>query len=63
MLTAGLGLPMLEQLGHGETDVFGDLAQKNRCNVAAGVKRDCCVATGAVAKLPMRTTLPHFGKT
>jgi hypothetical protein len=33
-LTAGLGLPMLKQLRNGETDVFRDLAQKSRCNVA-----------------------------
>jgi len=53
---------MLEHLGHGETDVFGDLAQKNWRNVAPGVERDRRVAARAVSKLFVRTTLPHFGK-
>ena len=53
---------MLEHLGHRETDVFGDLPEKNRRNVAAGVERNRCTATRAITKLFVRTTLPHFGK-
>jgi hypothetical protein len=53
---------MLEHLGHRETDIFGDLAEENRRNVAAGVKRNRCTATGAITKLFVRPTLPHFGE-
>lgn len=61
-LTAGVGLPMFEHLGHCETNIFGDLAQKNWLNVTAGVKRDRRVAARVVAKLFVRTALPHFNE-
>jgi hypothetical protein len=53
---------MLEHLGYCETDVFGDLTQKYWRNVAARVKWDRRRAARTVAKLFMRTTLPHFGE-
>jgi len=53
---------MHEHLGDRETDVFGDLAQKNWRNVAARVKRNRRVAPRAIAKLLVRTTLPHFNE-
>ena len=57
-----MGLPLLEHLAHCEADIFGDLAQKNWRNVAAGVKRDRRGAARAVSELFMRTTLPYFGE-
>ena len=54
---------MLEHLGDGETNVFGDPAQKNGRNIAAGVKRDGCTVARTVTKLFVRTTLPHFDET
>jgi hypothetical protein len=51
---------MFEHLRHRETDIFGDLAQKNWCNVAARVKRDRRCAARSATKLFVRTTLPHF---
>ncbi len=53
---------MLKHLGHGETDVLGDLAQKNRRSIAASVKWNRCIAAGGVTKLLVRTALPHFGE-
>jgi hypothetical protein len=54
---------MFEHLRHGETDIFGDLAQKNWRNVAARVKRAGCGAARAVSKLFVRATLSHFRET
>ena len=51
---------MFQHLGHRETNVFGDLAQKNWRDVAAGVKRNRSGTARAVSKLLVRTTLPHF---
>jgi hypothetical protein len=53
---------MFEQFSHGEADIFGDLPKENWRDVTAGVKRDSCGATSTVAKLLVRTTLPHFNK-
>jgi len=51
---------MFEHLRHRETDIFGDLAQKNWRHVAARMKRDRRTAARAVTKLFVRATLPHF---
>ena len=51
---------MLQHLGHSETNIFGDLAQKNRRDVAAGMKRNRCASAHAVSQLFVRTTLTHF---
>src|SRR5450759_4375468 len=56
-------LTVLEQIIDGQTDVLGDLAQKNRREVAASVKRHRSRATIGVAKLLVRTALAHLGKT
>jgi hypothetical protein len=53
---------MLEHLGHRETNIFGDLAEKNGRNVTAEVKRHSCTATRVITKLLVRTTLPHFAE-
>jgi hypothetical protein len=45
-------LATLEQLSHGEPDIFGDLPQENWRDVAVGVKWDSCGTTSTVAKLP-----------
>ena len=33
-LTERLGLPMLEKLGEGEANIFGDLTQERWCDIA-----------------------------
>ena len=42
---------MLEELCDREADVFGDLAQQRRRNIATGMHRNGSTASRAVAKL------------
>jgi len=61
--TRSAALTVLEQIIDAQTDVPGDLAQQGRREVAASVKRHRGRATIGVAKLLVRTALPHFVKT
>jgi len=61
-LTAGLGLPMREELQDGEPDVFSNLTQQCRRDVTAGMKWNGSAASGGIAKLLVGSALPHFGK-
>jgi hypothetical protein len=53
---------MREQLGDGKSDVFRDLAQKSRCNIATGMKRNGGRATRTVTKLLVGTALANLDK-
>ena len=53
---------MFQHLAHREADVFRNLAQKNRRNVATSVKRERRGAARAVSKLLVGTTLPNFNE-
>jgi len=55
-------LTVLEQIIDVQADILGDLAQQNRREVAAGVKRHRGRATIGVAELLVRTALAHLGK-
>ena len=56
-------LSMFEQFRHREAYILGDLPQENWRDVAAGMERESGRATSAVAKLLVRTALPHLNKT
>ena len=57
-----LGLPMLKQLCHGQTDIPCNLPKKNWRDIAASVERYGCRAACAVTKLLVRTALAYLDK-
>lgn len=54
---------MIEKLCDVEANVFGNLAQQRRRDVAAGMKGNRGRASGTMAKLLVRITLPYFDET
>ena len=61
--TAGLGLPMLNELDKRESNIFRYLAKECRRDVATGVKRNGCRTAGTVSELLVGTALSYFNKT
>lgn len=57
-----MGLPLLEKFGNGKANVLCDLAWQRWRDVPSGMKRNRGRATGAVAKLLVRTTLSNLNK-
>ncbi len=53
---------MSEELLNGESNVFGDLPEQNRRDVATFVKWDSSAATIRMTILAVRTALPYFDK-
>jgi len=58
-----LALAMTEKFFDGEADVFGNLSQQDWRNITARMKWDGGSAPIGMAKLTMRTALPHLHKT
>lgn len=58
-----LALAMTEKFFDGETDVFDNLSQQDWRNITARMKWDGGSAPIGMAKLTMRTALPHLHKT
>lgn len=52
--------PHFQQFIYGDPDVFGDLSEKDRRNVAATMDRNCRASAVRVSELLMRSSLANF---
>jgi hypothetical protein len=50
---------VLKELFCAQADVFGDLAQQWRCDVAAGMGRNGCAAAQCIPELLVGASLPN----